>query len=87
VLTSAFKDSLAIFAETGARAALIGGVAMAAHGCSRSTLDVDWLLERSASDAVKGAFTARGYRVLQSTTEVVCLFKEPAMRADFFGRR
>src|SRR5690349_8038508 len=57
-------------------------MAMAAHGCPRSTLDVDWLLERTARDPVRDAFVARGYRPLQDTPEVLCLFAEPAARVD-----
>lgn len=47
--------------EAQATCALIGGMAMGAHGIQRSTIDVDFLIRRSDYDAVKRALLAAGF--------------------------
>ena len=47
------------FAERGFRWAVVGGVAMAAYGFPRTTLDLDFLVERKDQDAVVSTWKAR----------------------------
>lgn len=58
-------DELAgFFTDHEFRWAVIGGVAMAAYGLPRTTLDLDFVAERSAQDAIVGHLEAQGYRTL-----------------------
>jgi hypothetical protein len=45
--------------------ALIGGLALAAHGSSRATVDVDFLAEGRRADDIDSLLQARGYACLQ----------------------
>ena len=45
--------------------ALIGGLALAAHGSSRATVDVDFLADGDRADDVDRLLQARGYTCLQ----------------------
>lgn len=50
--------------EHGYRYALIGGVALAAYGFPRTTLDLDFIVESVAQDELIGFLEARGYETL-----------------------
>jgi hypothetical protein len=50
--------------ERGYRWALIGGVALAAYGLARTTLDLDLVTEARARDALIGFLEAAGYETL-----------------------
>jgi hypothetical protein len=52
------------FADHELRWAVIGGVAMAAYGLARTTLDLDFVAERSAQEAIVRHLEAQGYRTL-----------------------
>lgn len=57
-------ELMGFFADHELRWAVIGGVAMAAYGLPRTTLDLDFVAERSAQDAIVGHLEAQGYRTL-----------------------
>lgn len=50
--------------EHGYRYALIGGVALAAYGFPRTTLDLDFIVESVARDELVGFLEERGYETL-----------------------
>ncbi len=52
------------FTDHELRWAVIGGVAMAAYGLPRTTLDLDFVADRSAQDAIVSHLEAQGYRTL-----------------------
>lgn len=51
-------------AERGYRSALVGGVALAAYGLARTTLDLDLVTESAAQRALVDFLEARGYETL-----------------------
>jgi hypothetical protein len=55
-------------ARGGFRSAVIGGVALAAYGHPRMTLDLDLVTEASAQDAVVTFMESRGFRTLHRST-------------------
>lgn len=70
--------------------ALIGGLALAAHGAGRATVDLDFLAEGDRADDVDRILRAHGYERLQRTENVGnYLSDDPARgRVDFlFARR
>ena len=48
--------------------ALIGGLALAAHGAARATVDIDWLVEGERADDVDRIARGRGYGCLHRST-------------------
>jgi hypothetical protein len=70
--------------------ALIGGLALAAHGAGRATVDLDLLADGERADDVDRILRERGYDCLQRTEHVAnYASREPAKgRVDFlFARR
>lgn len=70
--------------------ALIGGLALAAHGAGRATIDLDLLADGARSDDVDRILRQRGYDCLQRTEHVANYAShEPARgRVDFlFAQR
>jgi hypothetical protein len=63
--SSRLKDMLAQIAralqDRGVRHALVGGLAMAAHGFPRATKDLDLLIARSDAERADGAMRALGF--------------------------
>jgi hypothetical protein len=54
--------------EKGYRYALIGGVALAAYGCARTTLDLDFIMEAEAQGEVVPFLESRGYATLRRSS-------------------
>lgn len=54
--------------EKGYRHALIGGVALAAYGLARTTLDLDLVLDAEAQDEVVRFLESRGYETLHCSS-------------------
>lgn len=54
--------------EKSYRHALIGGVALAAYGFARTTLDLDFVLEAEAEEDVIRFLEARGYQTLRRSS-------------------
>ncbi len=70
--------------------AVIGGLALAAHGAARATVDLDLLADGERSDDVDRILRSRGYDCLQRTEHVANYAStDPALgRVDFlFARR
>jgi hypothetical protein len=78
--------SVSAFLEgKGYRYALIGGVALAAYGLARTTLDLDLVVDAAAQDALIKFLESRGYETLhRSTGYSNHLHPDPALgRLDF----
>ncbi len=56
------------FEENGAEWGVIGGLAMAAHGASRTTLDVDIIVNREVQDQLIGFLQSQGFTTLHRST-------------------
>jgi len=56
------------FEETDAEWGVIGGLAMAVHGASRTTLDVDIVVNAEAQDQLIGFLQSQGYTTLHRST-------------------
>lgn len=71
--------------EAGVEHALIGGLALAAHGAARATVDLDLLADGARSDEVDRILRSRGYDCLQRSEHVANYASlEPARgRVDF----
>jgi len=70
--------------------ALIGGLALAAHGAARATTELDLLADAERADDVDRIVRARGYDCLHRTQEVAnyASADRPKGRVDFlFARR
>lgn len=76
-LSQTVATCVEIFRETGARAAIIGGLGLNVRGVGRMTRDVDWLLDRAQADAVQAALLATGFSILQRTGDVLCAYRSP----------
>ncbi len=63
-LSEQIREALSMFALTGTKPALIGGLAVVAHQVVRATQDVDFLLEAEAADAVHDALLRLGYQCI-----------------------
>ena len=63
-LAAQIREALAIFARTGTKPALIGGLAAVAHQVVRATKDVDFLVEAEAAQKVHDALLGLGYQCL-----------------------
>lgn len=63
-LSEQIREALSMFALTGAKPALIGGLAVVAHQVVRATQDVDFLLEAEAADKVHDALLKLGYQCI-----------------------
>jgi hypothetical protein len=62
-------DEVAGFLEAGGfRYAVIGGVALAAYGLPRTTLDLDLVVDAGAQDALVSFLESRGYETLHRST-------------------
>lgn len=66
--------------------ALIGGLALGAHGVQRFTDDVDFLVEGSARAEIKRLFIGRGYKVFFESQEVMQLAGEGEIDFLFANR-
>jgi hypothetical protein len=76
--------------DAGVDHALIGGLALAAHGAARATVDLDLLADGGRSDDVDRILRQRGYDCLQRTEHVANYASQEAARGrvDFlFARR
>ena len=51
MLNQNFKDMLSAFADSGAEYLIVGAYAMAAHGCPRSTGDIDFWVRPTSDNA------------------------------------
>ena len=71
--------------ERGYRSALVGGVALAAYGLARTTLDLDFVTELAAQDGLVGFLEEKGYETLhRSRGYSNHLSADPALgRLDF----
>ncbi len=68
--------------------ALIGGLALAAHGVVRATGDIDLLVDGSRADAATQALTDLGYECLHASEHVANFASEKDGRVDLlFARR
>ncbi len=63
-LAEQIREALSMFALTGAKPALIGGLAVVAHQVVRATQDVDFLLEAESADFVHDALLKLGYQCI-----------------------
>jgi hypothetical protein len=63
-LAEQIREALTLFASTDTKPALIGGLAVVAHGVVRATQDVDFLLEAEAADKVHDALLKLGYQCI-----------------------
>ena len=63
-LVEQIREALSMFARTGTKPALIGGLAVVAHQVVRATKDVDFLVEAEAADRVHDALLDLGYQCL-----------------------
>ncbi len=80
----------AAFEEAGVEYALIGGLALGAHGAGRATVDLDFLAAGEHAEEVDRILGAAGYACLQRTENVAnYVSDDPALgRVDFlFTRR
>jgi predicted nucleotidyltransferase len=76
--------------EAGIEHALIGGLALAAHGAARATVDLDLLAEGARADDVDRLLRERGYQPLHRSEHVANYAASDARRGrvDFlFARR
>lgn len=76
--------------EAGIEHALIGGLALAAHGAARATVTLDLLADGTRADDVEAVVTSRGYERLHRSEHVGnYASRDPARgRVDFlFARR
>ena len=64
-LRSVLLDIQAALREAGIEHALIGGLALAAHGGGRATVDVDFLAEGERAEDIDRILRGRGYSCLQ----------------------
>jgi predicted nucleotidyltransferase len=89
-LRSALIEIHTTLREAGIAHALIGGVALAAHGAARATVDLDLLADGARADDVDRILRERGYRCLHRSEHAANYASdEPARgRVDFlFARR
>ena len=68
-LADQIREALTMFARSGTKPALIGGLAVVAHQVVRATTDVDFLLEAEAADRVHDALLDLGYRCLHRSED------------------
>jgi hypothetical protein len=68
-LADQIREALSMFARTGTKPALIGGLAVAAHQVVRATKDVDFLVAAEAADRVHDALLALGYQCLYRSAD------------------
>ena len=66
-----FKFILTDFSSHQINFALIGGFALASWGYPRSTLDIDFLLDKDDLPKVKSQMTALGYDIAHESEEVI----------------
>jgi len=89
-LQRVLDDLGAALRANGIEHALIGGLALAAHGIPRATMDVDFLVAAERAEALDAVMRARGYRSLQLTPDVANYVSDRAKdgRVDvLFARR
>ncbi len=68
-LRAQLAEALAIFDQCDAKAALIGGLALAAHRVVRATTDIDFLLDASSYREVRNALVAAGFECLHENVD------------------
>jgi hypothetical protein len=68
-LAQQIREALAMFARHGTGPALIGGLAVVAHGVVRATKDVDFLVETEAAQGIHDALLALGYQCLYRSAD------------------
>jgi hypothetical protein len=65
--SSVLAEARSVFELAGVRFALAGGVAVAAYGIQRSTLDLDFVVARPDADAAVAALEKSGFETLRRT--------------------
>ena len=68
-LADQIREALSMFARSGTKPALIGGLAVVAHQVVRATKDVDFLVEAEAADKVHDALLDLGYQCIYRSEE------------------
>ena len=68
-LADQIREALSMFARSGTKPALIGGLAVVAHQVVRATKDVDFLVEAEAAGTVHDALLDLGYQCLYRSEE------------------
>lgn len=88
-LRSVLRDLQAVFLAEGIDHALIGGLALAAHGAARATVDLDFLADGARADDVHRLLHARGYVAIHRSEHVANYVSEDATRGrvDFLFTR
>ena len=89
-LRSVLREIHSALTEARIDHALIGGLALAAHGSGRATVDIDWLADGEQADGVLRILLAHGYACVHRTPDVANFVSDlPSRgRVDFlFARR
>lgn len=88
-LRSVLRDLQAAFLAEGIDLALIGGLALAAHGAARATVDLDFLADGARAHDVHRLLHALGYAALHRSEHVANYVSEDAARGrvDFLFAR
>lgn len=89
-LSNDFRDLLILFKSYGVEFLVIGGYALAAHGCPRATQDIDLFVNRTDENANRvidaliefGHADAKEYKAELSSADVVVRFGNPPNRVD-----
>lgn len=81
-LETQLKELLATFGATGARFALIGGLALAPYKVVRATQDIDFLIDAGRIEEVHKALLALGYECLHRSADAAN-YRRGDERADF----
>ena len=68
-LADQIREALTMFARSGTKPALIGGLAVVAHQVIRATKDVDFLVEAEAAGTVHDALLELGYQCIYRSEE------------------
>ena len=75
-LVEQIREALSMFARSGTKPALIGGLAVVAHQVVRATKDVDFLVEAEAADRVHDALLDLGYQCLYRSEDAANYVRE-----------
>jgi hypothetical protein len=68
-LAGQFKEALTVFSRCATPPALIGGLAIAAHGVIRATQDVDFLVDSTDGELLHELVLGLGYKCLYRSAE------------------
>ena len=63
-LADQIREALTMFARSGTKPALIGGLAVVAHQVIRATKDVDFLVEAEAAGTIHNALLELSYKCI-----------------------